>query len=128
MAQEEKNEKDHSLANAIVGGVCGVTLGWFYKQEAGQALIGRIKESELARNIGADLATSTQKHLTEFAMNNVKAKTDELLSPKEENNKNSQDEDSDERDEKLQSLEEENKRLEEMINRLEQKINDQAEE
>lgn len=120
MTDERNTKNDHSFANAIVGGVCGATLGWFFKQEAGQAFIGRIKESELARNIGADIAKSTQEHLTNFAMSNLKAKTDELLPSKQD--EEAKEDKTSERDEKHEALLEENKRLEKMIQRLEEKM------
>ncbi|WP_078392699.1 hypothetical protein [Shouchella patagoniensis] len=133
MTDENKNhnQKDHSVANAIVGGVCGVTLGWFYKQEAGQALISRIKESELARNIGADIAKSTQEHLTEYVTTNLKAKTEELLSSSDESNEEAKAETetaSIDRDAKHEELAKENQRLEEMIRRLEEKMDKQADQ
>ncbi|MGX5792089.1 hypothetical protein ACWKSJ_13920 (plasmid) [Staphylococcus equorum] len=129
MEKKPEHKKNSSMADAIIGGVFGVTVGWFYKREETQLMLKRVKESEIARNIASDVYKSTEENLKEFATMSIERQRNNLF----QNNDTSSSEDKDVSDDKKESpnknqeksyatLKEENERLEEMISYLEQKF------
>ncbi|MBO1217475.1 hypothetical protein J3T79_13660 [Staphylococcus nepalensis] len=137
MGENSERKKNSSVTDAIIGGVFGVTAGLFYKREQTQLILKRIRDSELAKNIAADMRKSAEENLKDFIVMNMEKQKNELFSNKKIIPPLSN-EDSDEKNEKkspnekfssnknesksYEALKKENKQLEEMISKLEKKF------
>lgn len=137
MGENSEYKKNSSVTDAIIGGVFGVTAGWFYKREQTQLILKRVRDSELAKNIAVDMRKSAEENLKDFIVMNMEKQNNKLFSNKKIipplSNK-----DSDEKNEKktpnekfssnknesksYEALKKENKQLEEMISKLEKKF------
>lgn len=134
MGERSEDKKSNPWPDAVIGGMFGVAVGWFYKREATQSMIKQVKQSELARNIATDVYQSTQKHLRDYVTDTFESKANHLFqtddpdtSAKEndsaENAEDEKDETSNE-DQSYEDLKKENEQLDEMISYLEKKFED----
>lgn len=131
MGKKSANKKNSSVADAIIGGVFGVTVGWFYKREETQLMLKRVKESEIARNIATDLCKSTEANFKDFATMSIEKQKQNIFqddasasSQKQTDSgeKNENESSNDNQEKSYEALKEENKQLEDMISYLEKKF------
>lgn len=137
MGENPEHKKNNSVTDAVIGGVFGVTAGWFYKREQTQLILKRVRDSELAKNIAADMQKSVEENLKDFIAMNMEKQKNELFqnkkvapplnnedSEKKNKKKASKEKSSSNKNENesYEALKKENKQLEEMISKLEKKF------